>query len=166
MKILFVCTANICRSALAEVMLNKMVGERGLSDIIVESAGVRNYEGCSRDDVMADLAFEAGYVMGGYARYASPEVLESADLIICMQNYHVIELQKRLPYDRWNRIRRFNEICFGEPTDLIDPTGDTSHIYQYVFEQIQKGCETLVSKLDTMALPQENSPIVRIPERS
>ena len=147
MKILFVCTANICRSALAEVVLKKMVSEKGLSDIVVESAGVRNYEGRSRDEVMADLAFEAGYVMGGYARYASPQVLESADLIICMQNYHVVELQKRLPYDRWNRIRRFNEICFGKQTDLIDPTGDTNHVYQYVFERILKGCEALVSKL-------------------
>lgn len=144
------CTANICRSALAEVILKKMVSEKGLPDIVVESAGVLNYEGRSRDDVMADLAFEAGYVMGGYARYASSQVLESADLIICMQNYHVVELQKRLPYDRWKRIRRFNEICFGEQTDLIDPTGDTNHVYHYVFEQIQKGCEALVAKFDIM----------------
>ena len=37
MKILFVCTANICRSALAEAILKKMLKEKGLTDIEVAS---------------------------------------------------------------------------------------------------------------------------------
>lgn len=152
MKILFVCTANICRSALAEAILRKKLQERGLADIEVSSAGVSNYSGRLRDETMSTLARWAGYEMGGFARYASQDVVESADLVICMEHYHVVEIQKRLPYARWNCIHLFNEICFGEQTNLIDPTGDTDDIYQYVFDKIQSGCETLSAKLATTIL--------------
>lgn len=147
MKILFICTANVCRSALAEAILKKMLQEMELTDIAVESAGVYNFEGRPRDATMTSLACEAGYEMGGCARYASSEVLASADLIICMEHFHLVEIQKRLPYEHWNRIRRFNDICFGERSDMADPTGDTDHMYRYVFAQIQKGCKVLSSKL-------------------
>ena len=77
-------------------------------------------------------------------------MVDSADLIICMEHFHVVEIQKRLPYVRWSRIYTFNDICFGEQTDLIDPSGDTGYIYHYVFEKIQEGCGMLAWKLDKM----------------
>lgn len=150
MKVLFVCTANICRSALAEAILKKRLQERGHTDIVVSSAGVCDYAGRPRDETMSTLARLAGYDMDDYARYASQEVVESADLIICMEHFHVVEIQKRLPYVRWNCIHLFNEICFGEQTNLIDPTGDTDDIYQYAFDKIQSGCEVLTQKLEKM----------------
>ena len=147
MKILFICTANICRSALAEVILKKKLIERGRTDIEVESAGIRNYEGRQRDEKMESLARKAGYEMGGAARYASQDLLESADLIICMENFQVVEIQKRLPYMFWERLYRFNVICFGEQTDLADPSGNTDYIYQYSFDTIEAGCEILAQRL-------------------
>ena len=147
MKILFICSANICRSALAEVVLRKKLQQCGLNNIQVESAGIHNYEGTPRDETLVALAREAGYELGGYARYISDDMLD-ADLIICMEHFHVVEMQKRVPYVRWNRIRLFNEICFGEPTNLIDPSGDTNYIYQYTFERIESGCEVLPLRLE------------------
>ena len=65
MKILFVCSANICRSALAEVILKQKLQQKGLTDIVVESAGVHNYEGEPRDYMMASYAIKSGYDLGG-----------------------------------------------------------------------------------------------------
>ena len=150
MKILFVCSANICRSALAEVILRKKLKEKGLADIVVDSAGVHNFAGEPRDYMMCSYARKAGYEMGGESKYISQEQADSADLIVCMEHFHVVEMQKRLPYVRWGRIKLFNEICFDEQTNLIDPSGDTGYIYHYVFEKIQEGCGTLAWKLSKM----------------
>lgn len=150
MKILFVCTANICRSALAEVVLKKKLQQKGLADIEVVSAGVHNYEGSLRDYTMVDYAHKAGYEMGGTAHYVTQAMVDSADLIICMEHIHVVEIQKRLPYVRWSRIYLFNEICFGEQTGLVDPSGNTDYMYRYACNKILDGCEILAWKLEMM----------------
>ena len=150
MRILFICTANICRSALAEVVLRKKLQEKGLTDIEVESAGVHNYEGAPRDYMMSSYARKAGYELGGAAHYVTLDKLNSANLIICMEHSHVVQIQRLLPYEHWSRIYTFNEICFGEQTGLIDPTGNTGYIYHYVLEKIQEGCTILAWKLEKM----------------
>lgn len=147
MKILFVCSANICRSALAEIILRKKLQEKGLEDIDVESAGIHNYEGEPRDYIMASYARKAGYELRGNAKYLTQSMTDSADLIICMEYFQIVELQRRyVPFERWNCIHRFNEICFDEQSDLIDPSGDTGYIYHYVFEKIQEGCCKICEK--------------------
>lgn len=143
MDILFICTANICRSALAEVILKQKLKESGIEDVEVNSAGIHDYDGSPRDEVLGFYAREGGYEFGGTARYATQAMLESADLIICMEHFHVVEVQKRLPYDNWGNIHTFNEICFNEQSDLIDPYGRSDHDYRYVFDKIQKGCSIL-----------------------
>lgn len=150
MKILFVCSANICRSALAEVILRKKLQQKGLTEVEVESAGVHNYEGEPRDYMMASYAHRAGYEMKGESRYITYEMAESADLVICIEHFHVVEMQKILPYACWGRIHLFNEICFDERTNLIDPTGDTGYIYSVTFQRIEEGCGTLAWKLSKM----------------
>ena len=151
MRILFICTANICRSALAEVVLKKKIQEKGLTDIEVESAGVHNYEGSPRDYTMTAYARKAGYELGETAHYVTQTMVDSADLIICMEHIHVVEIQKRLPYARWSRIYLFNEICFGEQTGLVDPSGNTGYMYRYVCNKILDGCDLLTWKLEKMA---------------
>jgi len=147
MKILFVCTANICRSALAESVLRKKLRQKGLTDIFVDSAGVHDYAAEPYDSQMVSLACRAGYNMDGCAQYLSSMMLENADIIICMEHFHMVEVQKRLPYAKWNRIHLFNEICFNERTDLPDPSGDTNYMYYYVFDKIIEGSNIIVSKL-------------------
>lgn len=147
MKILIVCTANICRSALCEAILKQMLKEKGITGVEVLSAGVRNLEGEPRDSTMASYALESGYELSGEARFVLQEMMGAADWIICMEHYHVVEIQKRLAYANWNRIHLFNEICFGEKTDVPDPSGDTGYMYISVLKHIEAGCERLIGKL-------------------
>lgn len=148
MRILFVCSANICRSALAEVILKKKLKDSGIDGVEVNSVGVYNYAGEPRDPRMVSLAHQAGYDMDGVAQFVTRQILDAADLIICMEYHHVVELQKwYVPYAKWSCIHRFNEICFNERTDLPDPSGDTDYMYQYVFDKVLEGCNLIVSKL-------------------
>lgn len=150
MKILFVCSANICRSALCEVVLRQKLKESGIRGVDVDSAGVHDYAGEARDATMRAYAQKAGYELTGKSKCISQEMLDSADYIICMEHFHVVEVQKRLPYVRWNRIHLFNEFCFEERTGLPDPSGDTGYMYAYVLQRIIEGCSTIAWKISKL----------------
>lgn len=148
MNVLFVCTANVCRSPLAEIVFRKKLLEHGISNVIVTSAGIHDYAGMPYDEMMVSLAQKAGYDFCGIARHLTQQMADEADIIICMQHHQMVELQKSyVPYTQWNRIHRFNEICFGEQSDLMDPSGDTEYMHKYVLERIVEGCENLIEKL-------------------
>ena len=151
MKILFVCSANICRSALCEVVLKKKLMESGLTGVEVSSAGVHDYSNTPRDATMVSFAQKAGYDMGSKAVHLTKAMIDAADLIICMESCHLVEIQRRfLPYARWSCLHRFNEICFDEETNLPDPSGDTDYIYEYTLHRIEEGCDNLIGKLSKM----------------
>lgn len=148
MKILFVCSANICRSALCEVILKQKLREIGIDWVEVDSAGVYDYAGMPFDNIMASYAHKEGYELKGYAKYMSPALAESADLIICMEQFQIVELQKLfVPYAKWGCIHRFCEICFDEQSDLMDPTGYEDYRYSYVFDKILEGVRSLTLKI-------------------
>lgn len=149
MKVLFICSANICRSPLAEVVLRKKLDEKDVAGVEVCSAGILDLEGEPRDPHMIALAQKDGYEMMGKAIRINKELIESADIIICMSHYHIVEVQKELPYSHWHRIKRFNEVCFDEMTDLRDPTGNLDEVYKQVYDKIVYGCDILALKLKT-----------------
>ncbi len=133
---------------MAESILRKLVSEQGITDIEVDSAGLRNYEGTPRDATLSAIANAAGYELGGVARKISQSTVDSADLIICMEHHQLVEMQKMyVPYVRWSALLRFNEICFGERSDMPDPSGDTYYMYHYVFDRIEQGVRNLLNQL-------------------
>ncbi len=147
MKIVFVCTGNACRSAAAEVVMKKMLGDAGVPDVDVTSCGTKTHNDLKRDEVMCRIAAGHGYVMGGMAVEATEEILNSADLIIVMTERHRQEVTRLLKYDHWNRIVRFNDYCFGEATDLPDPHYQTEYVYRACFAKIKLGCQEIINKL-------------------
>ena len=62
MKIMFICTGNICRSAMAEWLLKKKLEEKNRNDIEVYSCGIYAENG----DVPT---YEAKRVMKGLSKY-------------------------------------------------------------------------------------------------
>lgn len=146
MKILYICTGNASRSAAAEVVLKKMLADNGIEGIEVASCGTKVPEGLDREEMMCRIAAEHGYEMGGKAIPMTEELLNSADLIIVMTKHHRNEVTRLLKYDHWNRMVRFNDYCFGEPSDLPDPHYQTEYIYRTCFDTIERGCVEIIKK--------------------
>ena len=147
MRIVFVCTGNASRSAAAETVLKKMLADNRIEGVEVASCGTKVPEGLDREAVMCRIASEHGYAMGGKAIPMNEEILNSAELIIVMTEHHRNEVTRLLKYDRWKRIVRFNDYCFGDPTDLPDPHYQTEHVYRTCFDTIERGCREILFKL-------------------
>ncbi|MFH1625369.1 MAG: low molecular weight protein arginine phosphatase [Pseudomonadota bacterium] len=87
--ILFVCTANICRSPFAEEVLRMHLLERRVEGIKVHSAGVIAVPGLRPPAEAIEVASELGVDMSHHtSRPLSVEMIEQADLILVMNLFH------------------------------------------------------------------------------
>lgn len=83
-RLLFVCTANICRSPYAELRARQLLGDT--SGISVASAGLRGFEGNPMDSEMAtQLRLRGGDPSGFSSRPFSGRALTSSDLVLTFE---------------------------------------------------------------------------------
>ncbi len=98
-----VCTANICRSPAAAVLLRRGLATT-MPGAVVTSAGVAALEGMPACDVSAALVGADAGPSGELARHAAHKVtradLESADLILALDRSHRSVLAQLLPTSR------------------------------------------------------------------
>lgn len=89
MNLLFVCTGNICRSPLAEVIARAEADARGWAEVSCASAGTFALPGQPASGPGIEVASAHGLDLAAHAsRELSPELLEWADLVIGMEASH------------------------------------------------------------------------------
>ena len=99
MKIMFICTGNICRSAMAEAMMKQMLQERGKTNIEVCSSGIYADTG----DIPTENAIEV--MQENYnidlSRHRATNIKESQiekmDLILCATLSHKMAVVQFYP---------------------------------------------------------------------
>lgn len=103
LTILTVCTGNICRSPLAEVLLRAQLEPLGVR---VHSAGTHALVGHGMPEPALELAVQEGadpeVAAAHQARYLVEPLLADADLILTMAREHRSHVVKMMP----NRLRR------------------------------------------------------------
>jgi protein-tyrosine-phosphatase len=90
MRILFVCTGNTCRSALADAIARKVIVERALSDIEVSSAGTSAWDGAPASDGALLVGMERGLDLSSHrAQTLTRELVSHGDLVLAMGAHHL-----------------------------------------------------------------------------
>ncbi|WP_278314820.1 low molecular weight protein-tyrosine-phosphatase [Lolliginicoccus levis] len=137
MHITFICTGNICRSPMAERILADALREHGLHEQVqVSSAGTGSWHiGEPADHRAVAVLREAGYTTDHVAATVSAEHL-GADLILALDEGHVLELRKRGA--DISRVRLLREFDPGAPSwQVADPYWGSLREFEEVREQIE-----------------------------
>ena len=94
MRILFVCTGNTCRSAIAEAVARKVIVERGLSDVELQSAGTSAWDGAPASDGALLVGMERNLDLSQHrSQTLTRELVRDADLILAMGPHHLERIE-------------------------------------------------------------------------
>src|SRR6478609_7970177 len=97
-RVMTVCTGNICRSPMAEVVLRERLAAAGLGDrVVVDSMGVSDEErGNPVDRRARTVLLEHGYDVDGThrARQVRADDLATRDLVLAMTAQHARALRR------------------------------------------------------------------------
>ena len=159
MKVLFVCTGNICRSPTAEGVFMHRAAARGLGDrVAADSAGTSSEEHGNPPDSRARRAADARGVTlpDRRARRVKDADFEAFDLILAMDRGHLARLERIAPEQARDRLRLFMEYAGdGMPKDVPDPWYGGTADFEHALDLIEAGVDGL---LDALAADADQGP--------
>ena len=154
MKVMFICTGNICRSAMAHWLLEKKLKENKINNIEVYSCGIYAQNGdiptYEAKKVMED---EYGIDISKHrATNIYSSNIEEMDLILCATTSHKIEVKDRYPklmekvytmkeYINYNR-------RYHDRMDIKDPWGYDIDTYRRCISEIEECIDGILLKLE------------------
>jgi protein-tyrosine phosphatase len=135
--ILIVCTANICRSPVAEVILREHLQERGLEQWTVSSAGTWAEIERGAAHYSKQLMADRGYDLSGHrARMLDETLLERADLVLCMESGHVEAIKTEFATQA-KKVYLLSEMA-GRNYNIPDPYGQSLEKYRAMITEVSE----------------------------
>ena len=155
-SVLFVCTANLCRSPTAQGIFRKMCVERGLDWVHVDSAATHGHGAGNAPDPRSQAhAAQRGVDISDLrARRITDDDFERADLILVMDWRNVRDIEQLCPPAHFAKVRRMTEFCLAAAHNEVvpDPYRGSDADFVRVFDLLEDACEGLVHHLQ--ALPR------------
>ena len=150
-KVLFVCTANICRSPLAEAIFRRLVEERALSErISVSSAGTTDWRAGEPADPRSQAeALRHGLDLSHHqARQIALDDFRNSDYIVGMDEHNLYDLDILRPPEFMGWIGLLLEHAPEvHEIEVPDPyTGGPGHFAQ-TFDLIETGARHLLDNI-------------------
>jgi protein-tyrosine phosphatase len=146
MKILMVCLGNICRSPLAQGILEQKIQEQGL-DWKVDSAGTGSWHIGEQPDSRS--VFTAGQhgldITSQRARQFRRQDLKEFDLILAMDqsNYRDILRLAQSPAEEEKVKKILGYVSGGDGGDVPDPYWDDDG-FEKVYQMLDQACDALI----------------------
>ncbi len=154
MNIMFVCTGNICRSAMAHYLLEKRLRDLKIENVKVYSCGVHAYNG-------EESTWEAKYIMKNYydvnlEKHRASNIrnsnIKDMDLILCATRYHKRDVLELYPELKGKVFTMKEYVEYNEPNhdkiDIADPWGYDKETYLECSKEISECIELLLKKIN------------------
>lgn len=153
-RVCFVCTGNICRSPMAEVVFQSLIDQHGYGAVLaVDSAGTGDWHvGEAADPRTMDALRNAGYDPGDHrARQFDPAWFPELDLVIALDHGQERALREQAPSDadraKIHLLRSFDPEAEGR-LDVPDPYYSDQDAFALALAQIERATTALFRQIE------------------
>lgn len=148
MKIMFICTGNICRSAMAHWLMIKKLEEKNIKNVEVFSAGIHAMNNDIPTEEGIEVMDEYGVNLRKHrATNIRKSPIEEMDLILVMTVMHKMELVNIYPNLK-EKIFTLKEYVGEDEINIKDPWGYNITTYRMCAAEIDRALDKLIGKWD------------------